>query len=367
MKGIVYRAQGDMQVEEVSDPSILEPTDAIVKVTKAAICGSDLHILNFGDAFGVESGSRVGHEYIGVVEEVGADVTHVKPGDKVLSPFWISCGSCHFCETGLSTSCENGGCLGFQPMFPGGGPGNAELVQGGQSQYVRAPLAPGSLDPVPESLADGANDLKVLPLTDVFGTGYHAAKCAGVQPGSHVVVVGDGAVGLCAAQSSKALGAETVTVMGHHDDRLTVAERMGATHTLNTTGDEGAAAEHAKAVSGGLGPDAVIAAIASPETMAWAAENVRPGGGIGWVGMEVFLEGPQIPWDQVFFKNVSINGGVAPVKDYLPELWPLLENGTVDPSPVMTHDLTMDDAARGYDIMNNREEGSVKVAISPNG
>jgi threonine dehydrogenase-like Zn-dependent dehydrogenase len=364
VKGIVYKAQGDMQVEEVEDPAIQDAGDAIVKVTKASICGSDLHIYNHGDAFGFETGCRVGHEFVGTVEEVGSGVSHVRPGDKVLAPFWISCGSCHFCQKGLQTSCVSGGCFGFQSMFPGGGEGHAEAVEGGQSQYVRVPMAGGTLDRIPDPLAADADDMKTLPLTDVFGTGYHAAKCSGVEAGSNVVVIGDGAVGLCGAHAARALGAETIMVLGHHDDRLAIAEQMGATHTVNTkTSDD--AEELANELSGGLGPDAVIAAISSPNAMQWAMDNVQPGGGIGWVGMEVFLGAPEIPWDQSFFKNVTISGGVAPVKSYLPELWPMLEAGAIDPSPVLTHDLSMDEAASGYGVMADREEGSVKVAISP--
>jgi len=365
MKGIVYEGQGDMRVEDIADPAIEEAGDAIVKVTKAGICGTDLHILNYGDAFGFERGCRVGHEFVGVVEEVGPEATSLKPGDKVLAPFWISCGACHFCKKGLQTSCVSGGPFGFQSLFPGAGEGRAEVVQGGQSQYVRVPMANGTLDVIPESLATDADDLKTLPLTDVFGTGYHAARCSGVEGGSNVVVIGDGAVGLCGAQASRALGAETITVLGHHDDRLAIAEQMGATHTVNTKTDDNAA-ELVKELSNGSGPDAVIAAIASPETMQWAMENVQAGGSIGWVGMEVFLGGPEIPWDQAFFKNVTIGGGVAPVKHYLPELWPLLETGKIDPSPVLTHDLAMDEAASGYEVMASRQTGSVKVAISPN-
>jgi threonine dehydrogenase-like Zn-dependent dehydrogenase len=353
-----------MQVEEVADPSIQDSGDAIVKVTKASICGSDLHIYNHGEAFGFECGCRVGHEFVGVVEEVGADVGTVGVGDKVLAPFWISCGSCHFCQKGLQTSCVKGGCFGFQPMFPGGGEGNAEAVQGGQSQYVRVPMAAGTLDRIPESLADDSNDMKTLPLTDVFGTGYHAAKCSNVQGGSNVVVIGDGAVGLCGAQAARALGAETVTVLGHHDDRLQIAKQMGATHVVNTKTSDNAG-ELVKELSGGVGPDSVIAAIASADSMKWAMDNVQPGGAIGWVGMEVLLGGPEIPWDQAFFGNVTLAGGVAPVKGYLPELWEMLEAGKIDPSPVLTHDLAMDEAASGYEVMASREEGSVKVAISP--
>jgi threonine dehydrogenase-like Zn-dependent dehydrogenase len=358
MKGIVFEGNRTMRVETVPDPTIVEPGDVIVKVTKAGICGSDLHIYNHGEAFGFDHGCRIGHEFVGVVEAVGGDVTHFAVGDKVMAPFWISCGDCHFCRKGLQTSCQHGGCFGFQAFWPGGG-----VVQGGQSEYVRVPMAEGTLDHVPESLADDANDHRLLPMTDVFPTAYHAVRCAGVQEGDHVVVVGDGAVGLLAAHSARLFDPASVTLLGHHQDRLEVGARLGATHTVDTTA--GDAAEVIAELTDGLGPDRVVLAISSPETMRFAMEHVQPGGSMSYVGMEVFLGAPDIPWDQAFLKNVTISGGVAPVRRYLPELWPLLEAGRIDPSPVLTHDLPLEQGAAGYDVMVSRQEGSVKVALSP--
>ena len=358
MKGIVYRADRDMRVETVPDPSIVEPGDVIVKVTKASVCGSDLHIYNHGEAFGFSAGCRTGHEFVGVIEEVGPAVKAFARGDKVLSPFWISCGDCRFCQRGLFTSCVAGGCFGFQTFWPGGGE-----VQGAQSQYVRVPMAEGTLTKLPESLADDSNDMRTLPLTDVFATGYHACVCGGVKEGDTVLVMGDGAVGLSAVHAATLFNPTNIVITGHHDDRLEIARRMGATHTVNTTRDD--PTELLKELTDGFGPSSVLAAVASSETMKYAAEIIEPGGGIGYVGMEVFLGAPEIPWDAAFMKNVTVAGGVAPVRKYLPTLLPLLEQGKIDPSPVLTHDLPMDQAADGYRIMANREEGSVKVAISP--
>lgn len=358
MRGIVYKADRDMQVETVPDAAIEDPKDAVIRVTKAAICGSDLHIYNHGEAFGFCDGNRCGHEFVGVVEEVGAEVSGLSVGDKVLSPFWISCGACHFCAKGLHTSCVNGGPYGFAPFWAHGGE-----IQGGQSEYVRVPHATGTLDVIPESLADEAGDLKTLPMTDVFGTGYHAAVCGDIQPGDTVYVIGDGAVGLSAAHAATLFEPENIVVAGHHDDRLAIAETMGATHTINTSRDD--AAELLAGLTDGRGPQAVLATISSPETMAFAAEQIEPGKSVAWVGMEVFLGAPEIPWDKAFFKNVGVRGGVAPVKTYLPTLWPLLESGKIDPSPVLTHDMSLEDAAAGYEVMASRQEGSVKVAITP--
>ena len=358
MRGIIFEGDGRMRVETVPDPAIAQPDDAIVRVTKAGICGSDLHILNHGEAFGFHQGCRVGHEFVGVVEAVGADVTHLAPGDKVCSPFWISCGNCHFCRKGLQTSCVHGGSFGFQTFWPGGGD-----VQGGQSEFVRVPMAEGTLDKVPESLVDDANDHRVLPMTDVFPTAYHAVCCAGVAPGDNVVVVGDGAVGLLAAHAAGLFDPASIVLLGHHHDRLQVGAQLGATHTIDT----GAAdpAETIADLTDGLGADRIILAISSPETMRFAMEQLQPGGTISWVGMEVVLGAPDIPWDQAFMKNATISGGVAPVKRYLSELWPLLESGRIDPSPVLTHDLPLEQGVDGYRIMDQREPGSVKVAVTP--
>lgn len=358
MKGIVFKGDGDMQVETVPDPSIIDPADVIVRVTKAGICGSDLHIYNHGTDFGFDVGCRVGHEYIGVVEEVGDDVTSLSVGDSVLAPFWISCGDCHFCRLGLQTSCVKGGCYGFQSLWPGGGE-----VEGGQSEYVRAPLADGTLDKIPESLTGASDRNRVLPMTDVFPTAYHSVRSADVQAGDSVVIIGDGAVGLLAAHAAQLFDPADVVLLGHHADRLEIGSQLGATQTVNTKDDD--PSELIAGLADGFGPQRIILAIATPETMKQAVETLQPGGTISWVGMEVFMGAPEIPWQQAFFKNVSIAGGVAPVKSYLPELWPLLEEGKIDPSPVFTHDLPLEEGADGYGIMSSREEGSIKVAVTP--
>jgi threonine dehydrogenase-like Zn-dependent dehydrogenase len=361
MRGIVFNGPKDVSVATVPDPTIVEPSDVIVKVTKAGICGSDMHIYNHGDAFGFSPGCRLGHEFVGVVEEVGRDVANVRAGQKVASPFWISCGECYFCRRGLQTSCVSGGCFGFQAFWPGGGE-----VQGGQSQYVRVPMADGTLEPVPESLADDANDARVLPMVDVFTTAYHAVTGADISEGDTVLVVGDGAVGLLACHAARLFNPAAIVLAGHHDDRLEVGRRLGATHTVNTSAN-GGLEEVLGGLTDGHGPHVVVDAISSNQSMKSSTEMVQPGGTVSWVGMEVFLGAPDIAWDQCFLRNLTIRGGVAPVKRYLADLWPLLEDGTIDPSPVLTQDLGMEDAATGYTTMATREEGSVKVAVSPNG
>ena len=361
MRGIVFNAPGDVSVETVPDPTIVEPGDVIVRVTKAGICGSDMHIYNHGDAFGFSPGCRLGHEFVGVIEEVGGEVANVRAGQKVASPFWISCGKCYFCRRGLQTSCVHGGAYGFQPFWPGGGE-----VQGGQSQYVRVPMADGTLEVVPESLADDAKDDRVLPMTDVFTTAYHAVTGADLSEGDTVLVVGDGAVGLLACHAARLFNPAAIVLAGHHDDRLEVGMRLGATHTVNTS-TNGALGEVIGDLTEEHGPQAVVDTISSTASMKLSTETVQAGGTVSWVGMEVFLGAPELAWDQCFMRNLTIRGGVAPVKRYLPQLWSLLESESIDPSPVLTHDLGIEEAAAGYATMATRQEGTVKVAVSPNG
>ncbi len=359
MRGIVFNGPRDIQVENVPDPSIVEPTDALVRVTKGSICGSDLHIYNHGDAFGFSGGCRLGHEFCGVVEAVGSDVRRVRVGQKVLSPFWISCGDCAYCRAELYTSCVTGSCFGFQPFWTAGGE-----VEGGQSEFVRVPFADGTLEPVPESLSGDEHDTRVLPLADVFCTAYHAAVGAGIAPGDTVLVVGDGAVGLLACQAAGLFGAANIVLSGHHDDRLALGRRLGATHTVNTASGNGLP-ELLGELTNGFGPASVIDCISSAESIASACGTIRPGGTVSWVGMEVFLGSPSVPWDVAFLRNLTVRGGVCPSRRYIRHLWPLIESGRLDPSPVFTHDLPLSEAASGYGIMAAREAGSVKVAVTP--
>ncbi|MGD9697210.1 MAG: alcohol dehydrogenase catalytic domain-containing protein [Thermoleophilia bacterium] len=362
MKGLIYNAPGDVRVETVPDPEIVTPTDAVVRVTKAGICGSDMHIYNHGDAFGFSPGCRLGHEFVGVVEAVGAEVRRVRPGDKVVSPFWFSCGHCAECHLGHFTSCASGGCYGFQAFWSAGGD-----VQGGQSELVRVPMADGSLDVVPEPLAGDEHDAKVLPVADVLGTAYHAVAGAGIRPGDTVMVVGDGAVGLLACHVAGLFGAANIVLAGHHADRMAVGEKLGATHVVDTKGEGGVekAAQVVGELTEGLGPEVVIDAVSSADSIAQAVKDVRPFGTVSWVGMEVFLGAPQVPWDVAFLRNVTIKGGVAPTHAYAKDLWPLLARGRLDPSPVFTHDLPLDDAPEGYAAMATREEGTIKACVTP--
>ena len=359
MRSARYHGLRDIRVETIPEPTILKGSDALVRVTKAGICGSDLHFFNNGPDLGMEAGTRLGHEVVGVVEAVGADVTGVKAGDRVVAPFVFSDGSCFFCDQGVQSSCTSGGIFGspFWGEHAGG------EVEGGQSEFVRVPEADGTLVVIPEALAADEHDLAVLPLGDVFATGYHGAVQTGVTPGDTVAVIGDGAVGLCAVQAAALKGAAAVVLLGHHPDRVAIGMANGATHTANGKGDEAADLVHE--LSDGRGADAVIDSISGDASIKQAISLVRDGGAVSMLGMSHYFQPVEQPISGVFMRNVSLHPGVCPSRAYIPELLPAIEGGAINPGVVFTHDLPLDDAARGFEIMDNRAEGSIKVALTP--
>ena len=359
MKAARYHGLQDVRVDTVPEPTIMKGSDALVRVTKASICGSDLHFFNNGNDLGLPVGTRLGHEFVGVVEAIGAGVRGVAVGDRVVAPFVFSDGTCFYCARGLHSSCEHGGIFGspFWGEHAGG------EVEGGQSDFIRVPEADGTLVVIPEALAGDAHDLAVLPLGDVFSTGYHGVVNAGVTDGSTVVVLGDGAVGVCAVQGAALRGASIIVHVGHHDDRLAIAAANGATHTINAKSEDPIAA--IKALTGGRGADAVIETISSNDSLGRALNAVRDGGSVSVLGMSHFFEPVDQPYSASFMRNVHLHPGVCPSRAYIPELLTALEAGKIDPSVVLTHDLPLSDAARGFEIMDRREEGSIKVALTP--
>ena len=359
MKATRYHGHRDVRVEEVPEPTILKGSDALVRVTKAGICGSDLHFFNNGGDLGMAPGTRLGHEFVGVVEAVGDGVRGVSVGDRVVAPFVFSDGGCFYCARDLHSSCETGGIFGspFWGEHAGGD------VEGGQSEFVRVPEADGTLVVIPEALAAPEHDLHTLPLGDVFATGYHGVVNARVQPGETVVVLGDGAVGVCAVQAATLFGAANIVLVGHHDDRLAVAQQNGATHTVNAKKDD--PAELIASLTEGRGADAVVETISSNASLARGLESVRHGGSMSVLGMSHFFEPVDQPYSSAFMRNVHIHPGVCPSRAYIPQLLEHLEQGRIDPSVVLTHDLPLADAVRGYEIMDGRQEGSIKVALTP--
>ena len=344
MRATVMHGAGDVRIETVPDARLVEPTDALVVVTRAAICGSDLWPYKSMEPD--EAGRRMGHEFIGVVEAVGADVRTVEAGDLVVAPFLWSDGTCVFCREGLHTSCLHGGRYGF------------DGVDGGQGEAVRVPEADGTLVALPVD-RDDALMPSLLTLSDVMGTGHHAALSARVAPGKDVAVVGDGAVGLCGVIAAKRLGAGRIIVLGHHPDRIALAEEFGATDVVGERGDE--AVERVLELTGGLGVHSVLECVGYEQSTLTALGIARPGGAVGRVGVP---QDDAIPASlPTFFRNVTIGGGPAPARAYIEELLPDVLEGRIEPGRVFDRVTDLDGVPDGYRAMNDRE--AIKVMIEP--
>ena len=343
MKATVMYKAGDVRIENVPDPRIAQPTDAVVRVTRSCICGSDLWPYQSMEP--MPDGRRMGHEFIGVVEDAGRDVRTVKKGDLVVAPFAISDGTCVFCKEGLQTSCIHGGWWGDQ-------------TDGGQGEAVRVPYADGTLVKLPVG-PDDALMPSLLTLTDVLGTGHHAAVAAKVGPGKTVAIVGDGAVGLCAVIAAKRLGAAQIVMLGRHADRIALARKFGATDVVSERGEEAIA--RVKALTGGFGAHSVLECVGLEQATFTALSIARPGGAVGRVGVP---QQDPIPAGQpTFYGNVTIAGGPAPVRAYIEELMPDILDGKIEPGLVFDRVTDLDGVPDGYRAMNDRE--AIKVMIRP--
>jgi threonine dehydrogenase-like Zn-dependent dehydrogenase len=344
MRATILFGAGDVRIEKVPDAAIIEATDAIVTVTRACICGSDLWPYKTMEHS--DSGRVMGHEAIGVVEAVGRDVRIIKRGDLVVMPFAYSDGNCEFCGKGLQTSCVHGGFFG------------TEELAGAQAEAVRVPLADGTLFTLPVE-KDDALMPSLLTLSDVMGTGHHAAISAKVVRGNVVAVVGDGAVGLCGVIAARRLGAEQIIMLGHHRDRIALAREFGATDVVGERGDE--AIERVLEITGGLGAHSVLECVGLEQSTMTALSIVRPGGAVGRVGVP---QDEHIPAaDQTFYKNVTIAGGPAPVRAYIDELLPDVLEGKIEPGRVFDRTTDLDGVPDGYRAMNDRE--ALKVMVKP--
>lgn len=332
----------DVRVETVPDARIVEPTDALLRVTRACICGSDLWPYNSMTPTG--TGNRMGHEFIGLVEEVGSAVRTVKRGDLVVAPFAWSDGTCEFCRQGLQTSCIHGGWWG------------GTKLDGGQGEAVRVPQADGTLVALPVG-PDHALMPSLLTLSDVMGTGHHAALTARVGPGKIAAVVGDGAVGLCGVIAARRLGAERIILLGRHPDRIALARAFGATDVVSERGE--AAIARVLELTGGLGAHSVLECVGHGESTLTALSIARPGGAVGRVGVPQQAELPAAA--PTFFKNVTIAGGPAPVRAYMTELLPDVLEGRIEPGRVFDRVTDIDGVPDGYRAMNERE--AIKVMI----
>lgn len=343
MRATVMYGAGDVRIETVPDARLIEPTDAVVRVTRAAICGSDLW--PYKTLAHSETGRRMGHEAIGVVEATGADVRTVQGGDLVVMPFAYSDGTCVFCREGLHTSCIHGG------FFGTGGE-----ADGAQAEAVRVPQADGTLVVLPVA-ADNVLMPSLLALSDVMGTGHHAAVAANVGPGKTVAVVGDGAVGLCGVIAARRLGARQIILLGRHPDRIALAREFGATDIVSERGDE--AVERVRELTGGFGAHSVLECVGLEGSLLTALSIARPGGAVGRVGVpqEASLPAAQ----PTFFNNITIAGGPAPARAYIAELLPDVLEGRIEPGRVFDRVVRLDAVPDGYRAMDNRE--AIKVLI----
>jgi len=334
---------GDVRVESVPNPTIQEPTDAIVRIVAGCICGSDLW--PFASRAATETGSRMGHEFVGVVEELGSATSGLNIGDFVIAPFVASDGTCDFCLEGLQTSCRHGGHWGG-------------TEDGGQGEYARVPQASGTLVVVPAGF-DEALVPSLLSLSDVMSTGYHAAKKARIEPGQTVTVIGDGAVGLSAVIAAKLMGASRIILMGRHTTRTDLGREFGATDVVAERGDDGIAA--VRKLVGGDGTHVVLEAVGLLSAMEMAIGVVRDGGVISRVGAPQFSAVP-LGFPE-FMRNITLTGGVAPARAYIDELLPLVLDGTIEPGLVFDRTIGLDGVPDGYRAMADRE--ALKVLVRP--
>ncbi|MEE1737488.1 zinc-dependent alcohol dehydrogenase family protein [Streptomyces sp. BE147] len=347
MRATVIQAPHDIRVREVPDPKIQQPTDVVLRVLRACVCGSDLWAYRGESAR--QPGQRIGHEFLGVVEEAGSGVNGFAAGDLVVAPFVWSDGTCAYCAEGLTTSCPQGGFWGS--------PGS----DGGQGEAVRVPFADGTLVKLPAAAASDDRLLTaLLALSDVLGTGHHAAVGADVRPGATVAVIGDGAVGLCGVMAAKRLGAGRIIALGRHPARTDIARAFGATDVVAERGEAALAAVHE--LTGGEGAHCVIEAVGTEQSMRTAIGVVRDGGSIGYVGVP-HGSATGVDLGVMFGRNIALRGGVAPVRAYIPELLPDVLDGTIDPSPVFDMTVGLDDVPAGYKAMDTRT--ALKVLIKP--
>jgi threonine dehydrogenase-like Zn-dependent dehydrogenase len=340
MRGAVIHAPGDVRFEQRADPTIQVPTDAVIRMSATCVCGSDLW--DYRGVNDVTGPTPMGHEYVGIVEEIGDQVTTIKPGQFVIGSFFASDNTCAICRAGFQTSCVH-------REFVGAG--------GAQAEYLRVPLADGTLVATPDIPADGLVP-NLLAASDVLGTGWFGAVAADVRPGATVVVVGDGAVGLLAVLAAHELGAERIIAMSRHETRQKLATEFGATDIVTERGENGVAA--VRELTGGLGAQSVIEAVGTQESMMQAIRSARAGGAVGYVGV---AHGVTLPGEELFYSHVRLLGGPAPVRRFLPDLIDRIWTGSIEPGKVFDLALPLDQVAEGYRAMDERR--AVKALLRP--
>jgi len=340
MRAVVMHAPGDVRVDEVEKPAIIEPTDAIIRVTAACICGSDLW--PYRGIEDVTEPTRMGHEYVGIVDQIGADVHGIAVGDLVVGSFVASDNTCEICQAGYQSRCIHQVMMG---------------AIGTQADFARIPLADGTLVKVPGNPTE-EQARSLLAASDVLGTGWFAAVAADAGPGKTVAVVGDGAVGLLGVLAAKRLGAERIIAMSRHADRQALARTFGATDIVTERGEAGVA--KIKELTGGYGAHSTIEAVGTQESMEQAIGATRPGGHVGFVGVS---HGVELDGLGLFFSSVHLHGGPAPVRRFLPELIALIMTDQIDPGVVFDLTLPIEDAAAGYQAMDERRATKVLLTL----
>jgi threonine dehydrogenase-like Zn-dependent dehydrogenase len=340
MKGTILYGPGDIRFEDRPDPKIIEPTDAIIKMAATCVCGSDLWPYRGVDTSGEPM--PMGHEYCGVVEEVGSEVRNVKRGQFVVGSFFASDNTCPICQAGYQSRCVDARLMGNE---------------GAQAPYLRVPLADGTLVATPEMPSDNMVP-GLLATSDVLGTGWFGAVSANAGPGKVTVIVGDGAVGLCAVIAAKQMGAERIIMMSRHEQRQKLALEFGATDIVTERGDEGV--EKIKEMTNGLGAQSVVEAVGTQESMMQAIHSARPGGHVGFVGVS---HGVALPGRELFYAEVHLMGGPAPVRRFLPETIDLVLNEKINPGKVFDLHLPLAQVAEGYRAMDERR--AIKTLLMP--
>ena len=338
MRGAILYGPRDVRFEERAEPTIIEPTDAILRLAATCVCGSDLW--PYRGISPVAQPTPMGHEYCGIVEEVGRAVTSIKPGQFVIGSFFASDNTCPHCRAGYPSSCQH-----------------REFVTTAQAPVLRVPLADGTLVATPDV---PSRDLipSLLTLSEVMGTGWFAAEAANVKPGMTLVVVGDGAVGLLGVLSGRQIGAERIIAMSRHESRQKLAREFGATEIVTERGDESVA--HIKDMTNGIGADAVLECVGTQESMMQAIRSTRPGGYVGYIGVP---HGVELNGEGLFFSHIHLHGGPAPVRRFLPELIDLVWNGKINPGKVFDLTLPLDQVAEGYRAMDERH--AIKTLLRP--
>jgi threonine dehydrogenase-like Zn-dependent dehydrogenase len=339
MKGTVLYGPGDIRFEDRETPKITEPTDAVIRMAATCVCGSDLW--PYRGLQPIKAPTPMGHEYCGVIEEVGSAVKSVKPGQFVVGSFAASDNTCPHCRYGYPSSCVH-----------------REFMLRAQAPFLRVPLADGTLVPTPGGVPSDNLVPSLLATSDVLGTGWFAADAANVKPGSTVVVVGDGAVGLLGVLSARQMGAERIIAMSRHKSRQTLAREFGATDILTERGEEGVAA--VKELTKGIGADSVLECVGTQESMMQAIQSARPGGFVSYVGVPHHVE---LKGEQLFYTHVHLHGGPAPVRRYLPQLIDLVLNGTINPGKVFDLSLPLEQVSEGYRAMDERR--AIKALLRP--